>query len=497
MFIPIPGYPGYLSVKDIYKPFTGDVEKKIGNFFHIIFSPTPESRPYMKDTFTFSNFADTQRNIKADALQVKFGAIDNQIVKNLKVDMEYNKVTAESIINLERLVENENNNKTVTTDCSILNVLGGRSYKATIDMLGNAQIFPMQFFFIENLPLFNGLYQILNVTHSIQPNDMTTTIDGVRMRFNPGSGYGGILPITLETLADTYSEYYSNNPNIPLIVLSNTAITESAFVPLSSTDGMLYSNFDINGGAKPYSVYSQNFGGQLVEFDGIDILANLMAGEASIYSSKNKNPVIVMISIYNRAKRFAYFYEKTKSVSHKTILKYMVLAGWESEQYEPVKSANKSISNLIKKEIQQTGSPNHELLNRFAKVDNFSDFSERFIVADFYDTKIFPVPSSYEDTGWGHDSKTKSSITKVDVSDVYYFIGLDAQKAASNPKRGLTKIFYNFFKKTNFVATTTNKDFLGTLKVKGSRQAYFKNTDSLVAVEPKNLITPIPDSNLG
>ncbi len=496
MFIPIPGYPGYLSVKEIYKPYTGPIEKIIGNFFHIVFTPTPESRPYMKETFTFSNFADTQRNIKADALQVKFGAIDNQIVKNLKVDMGDNKVTAESIINLERLVENENTNKTVTTDCSILNVLGGRSYKATIDMLGNAQIFPMQFFFIENLPLFNGLYQILNVKHSIEaPSNMTTSVDGIRMRFNPGSGYGGILPITLETLANTYSEYYSNNPNVPLGVISTTALTETiTTVPGLPSDKLLYSNLDQEGGSKPYAKFIQNS----VEFEGIDILANLLAGESSVYnSSSNKNPVIVMISIYNRAKRFAYFYEKTKNVSHKTILKYMVLAGWESGQYEPVRSAGRLISNLIKKEKQQSGSPNHELLNRFAKVEKFSDFSERFVVAEFYDTKIFPIPSSYSDVVWNHDSKIKSNVNKVDVSDVYYFIGLDSQRAVSNPKRGLTEVFYDFFKKSNFVAKTNEKDFLGTLKVRGARQSYFKNTASLGAVKSKDLITPIPESNLG
>jgi hypothetical protein len=69
-------------------------------------------------------------------------------------------------------------------------------------MLGNAQVYPMQFFFLENSPLFGGLYQVMKVKHSISPNDFKTSIDGIRMRFTPTSGYGSIKPITLDTFRD-------------------------------------------------------------------------------------------------------------------------------------------------------------------------------------------------------------------------------------------------------------------------------------------------------
>jgi hypothetical protein len=60
--------------------------------------------------------------------------------------------------------------KSVTKDCSTLPIAQGRSYTATLKMLGNAQVFPIQFFFIENSPIFSGLYQIMKVRHSISPN---------------------------------------------------------------------------------------------------------------------------------------------------------------------------------------------------------------------------------------------------------------------------------------------------------------------------------------
>jgi hypothetical protein len=204
LFIPIPGNPGYLNVKEIYSPSMEPANLQIKNFFHVLFTPTPESRTKTRnsDGTALADFTDKQKTYNVNSFVIKYGHPDNQIVSNIQVGTEDNKVTAESIVNLQRLVDNENQNKKVTTDCSMLPVLAGRSYKATVDMLGNSQCYPMQFFFLENSPLFGGLYQVMKVKHAIDPNNMTTSMEGIRMRFSPGSGYGSIKPITLKTFAD-------------------------------------------------------------------------------------------------------------------------------------------------------------------------------------------------------------------------------------------------------------------------------------------------------
>ena len=80
----------------------------------------------------------------------------------------------------------------------MLSVMEGRSYKATIEIDGNAQMFPMQFFYLNSLPLFNGLYQIMKVRHSIAPNNMNTTAEGIRMRMDFQNGtFAGVEPIVL------------------------------------------------------------------------------------------------------------------------------------------------------------------------------------------------------------------------------------------------------------------------------------------------------------
>ena len=203
LFVPIPGYSSYLKVSDIYKPspLKADFNHNITNYFHVLFTPTPESRSKIKNGGKELTLTKGHKQYDANSFSIKYGHPDNQIVSNIQVSTEENKVTAESIVNLQRLVDNENQNKTVTTDCSTLQVLQGRSYTVSVDMLGNAQIFPMQFFFLENAPLFGGLYQVMKVKHSITPNDMKTSVEGMRMRFNP-QGYASIKPITLETLRE-------------------------------------------------------------------------------------------------------------------------------------------------------------------------------------------------------------------------------------------------------------------------------------------------------
>lgn len=239
MFIPMPGDSGAFSIDEIYKTHYVDAPI-MKNFFYVQFLPTPESRATLRNNdnamISSKSFKD---NISLDALEIKFGSPDNQVVKNITVDTSESKATAESIVNLQRLVDPENKNKKVTTDCSMLPVMEGRSYKATAEMLGNAQVFPMQFFYLDSNPLFNGLYQIMKVKHSIKPNDMTTSAEGIRMRMDFQTGkFGGIPPITLETLA-----------NLPVTLVNNGDKTLMSFGD-DDFNPNIYKGIEATGGNK-------------------------------------------------------------------------------------------------------------------------------------------------------------------------------------------------------------------------------------------------------
>lgn len=205
IFVPFPGDPLSDDINDIFLPYETTDEHRIMNYFHVIFAPTPETRVNLStdnSTMTTDYYESTKNEIQTDAILIQFGGTDNQVFKNISVGTDSTKPTCESILNLQRLVDKENSNKAVTMDCSMLPVMEGRSYKASVEMLGNSQVYPLQYFFIDKMPLFGGLYQIMKVSHSMSPNNMSTTIEGIRMRFAPVGGYGGIEPVTLESLEE-------------------------------------------------------------------------------------------------------------------------------------------------------------------------------------------------------------------------------------------------------------------------------------------------------
>lgn len=197
MFVPIPGNIDYTNISEIFEP-SNDMNPSVGNVFHVLFTPTPENRTKENDGTSLSLTSEVSES-SLDAFEIEFGSPDNPVIKSIDVSTDESRPTAESILNLQRLVDKDNSNKAVTTDCSILSVMEGRSYKMKVEMLGNAQISPMQYFYVAKNPLFSGLYQIMNVTHSIRPNDMSTILEGIKMRFN-GQSTKGIGPITLESL---------------------------------------------------------------------------------------------------------------------------------------------------------------------------------------------------------------------------------------------------------------------------------------------------------
>lgn len=237
MFFPICGNARYDKVTDIFAP-QEMMGPRIGNFFQIMFQPTPESR-----TLQSNNPDIKQSSVKdltdfqVEAFPVAFGDPTNKIIKNVQVSTDENKVTAESIVNLQSIVDNENKNRTVTTDCSLLSVFEGRSYKAGIETLGNAQISPLQFFYLQNHTIFTGLYQIIKVSHKISPNDMTTDLSGIKMRYG-GNTYGGIVPITLRD----FEEAGAFVKNAPMEAVKNVASAGAAAAFAKAQENALSNN---------------------------------------------------------------------------------------------------------------------------------------------------------------------------------------------------------------------------------------------------------------
>lgn len=117
------------------------------------------------------------------AFGVSYSKQNNSIFKQIDVGMDSIQITSQSLSSMSYIAEQGNMNKRAVTfyGNDIYNVYTSYSYLVTITMMGNAQIQPLMYFQLMNVPLFRGTYIVIDVSHSIRPGDFTTTIKGMRM----------------------------------------------------------------------------------------------------------------------------------------------------------------------------------------------------------------------------------------------------------------------------------------------------------------------------
>jgi hypothetical protein len=295
MFIPIPGNVNYTNIADLFQPFLSSRPAE-GNIFHVLFTPTPESRAKQNDD-TPLNVVNNQKS-DFDAFEIVFGSPDNSIIRNIDVSTDDSKPTAESILNLQRLVDKDNSNKVVTTDCSTLSVMEGRSYKMKVEMLGNAQISPMQYFYVSKMPLFAGLYQVMNVSHSIKANDMSTSLEGVKMRFD-GGNLRGVLPITLDSLralsnsGNTIQPAVNSTSPIPPAPTNIWGVQMPTNIPVTSDDEIdLIPGSYLNNDKQPVT---------LIQIDGVPVEINTGKAYLAMRKAAKKDGVSLKVNSCFRA----------------------------------------------------------------------------------------------------------------------------------------------------------------------------------------------------
>ncbi|GAG29122.1 unnamed protein product, partial [marine sediment metagenome] len=118
---------------------------------------------------------------RVKAFKVKFGEQNQSMFKDVQVDSKEYPETNESIQILSQISGDGQDQAPIPKGQNLYNLYENRSYKATITGLGNVMIQPTQYFQLENVPLFNGAYVILEVIHTIQPNKMVTSFSGTKL----------------------------------------------------------------------------------------------------------------------------------------------------------------------------------------------------------------------------------------------------------------------------------------------------------------------------
>lgn len=126
-------------------------------------------------------------NINVPAFGVTFARQNQTYFKRITINSEDSRATDYGIFNtleLSKLGGKGFTDEPFAVGQDIFSIFSNRSYTCTIEMMGCANIMPMMYFQLNNIPMFKGAYMITKVSHNITPGNMTTTFTGVRVNRN-------------------------------------------------------------------------------------------------------------------------------------------------------------------------------------------------------------------------------------------------------------------------------------------------------------------------
>ena len=131
------------------------------------------------------DFANSSNDYENDVaiFAVNFSQQNQNIFKDITLDQAEFPETSETLQITDEIAKKGGENNRTLAGQNIYNIHRLRSYKAEVEMLGNVMIQPMMHFQLNNIPMFHGTYLITSAKHSIVPNHMSTTFEGVRIRY--------------------------------------------------------------------------------------------------------------------------------------------------------------------------------------------------------------------------------------------------------------------------------------------------------------------------
>ena len=279
-FIPITGVKFYKEKNDLSKLFSPlsylDIkDKSDGVSFMCIYIGKPASYSnitynslYRENSFNICepenmsesitlpyDFSISKTNVnkflKVPSFLVSIGNQKESFFKKISVNMNTPTNTDDSInsvYNLSKLSPG----KKISLGQNLYNIYSNRSFNCEIEMMGNAQIQPYMYFQLTNMPMWNGTYLIIGVSHTVSAGNFKTKITGVKMSYP----YPYINDGVYDSPIDTGVETIENNINII------DTYNEKEFT--TSIDGRLIGNNDrfIYGNkpnSYPYNLVYKNY----------------------------------------------------------------------------------------------------------------------------------------------------------------------------------------------------------------------------------------------
>jgi hypothetical protein len=118
---------------------------------------------------------------KAVAFGVDFGIRGQGIFKGINIDMDQKRNTAPTFQILQDLGQQASGQPVSQQSMSLYNYYQTMSFVCSVSSMGNAMIQPTMYFELRHVPIFNGTYLIINVSHTITNREFNTQFEGVRI----------------------------------------------------------------------------------------------------------------------------------------------------------------------------------------------------------------------------------------------------------------------------------------------------------------------------
>lgn len=155
---------------------------------------------------------------------VEYGSQKQSVFKNITVNMDAPQVTEVSAVNLFQLSQlgNTDSMKIQFSGQDLYKIYSNYSYTCQVEMMGCAQVQPLMYFQLNNIPMFRGAYLIINVDHDIVPGDMKTTFKGVRINKTQIPMASGFMKVDIEEFTKIMDNKYVPAEPYPLINAEST-----------------------------------------------------------------------------------------------------------------------------------------------------------------------------------------------------------------------------------------------------------------------------------
>ena len=114
---------------------------------------------------------------------VAYSRQNNHLFKSIRLNMNNPVMTDQSIKVMSMIADlgSGNNQKIVFYGQDTYPIFNTYAYNCEIEMMGNAQIMPLMYFQLMNIPMWRGAYMIYEVSHHMTPGNMVTRFKGMKM----------------------------------------------------------------------------------------------------------------------------------------------------------------------------------------------------------------------------------------------------------------------------------------------------------------------------